>query len=581
MKQFSVLILLLLGLVSTATSQDHNTDEGHTQMWTMPEYDTVEIKEGIRIFKAGPDVLKLEGLSHLSVSSGGGSVTLPNKYVLIDVASHEDMSGFDSTRIRLHRDSVVLPFSAPFVIEGLQAGSYEFHVTNFKDGEPVFFKTNGKGVIKISLHEETAPPLFENDAIVLGLLFLLLVIVFYTSGHPRYQKFYKYVPALLLCYFLPALLNTFDIVDPHQSQLYHVASRYLLPASLVLLCMSIDLKAIMGLGRKALIMFFAATIGIVLGGPLAMWLVSMFDPSILMGDDPDATWRGLATVAGSWIGGGANQTAMKEIAETPSSLFSAMVIVDVFVANLLMSFLLFGTGYREKLNKFFKADNTSIRQLETKMSDYQASIAKIPTTRDIMLLLGIAFTIVGLSHMLADIMAPWIGGPVEAKLFEDPDHWYKYLVSFKSAFFWMIVFATLFGITLSFTRMKRYEGVGASKFGSIFLYVLVATIGMEMDIYELIQNWGVFKVLISIGLIWMLFHVLIIFLVGKLIKAPFFFIAVGSQANVGGAASAPVVASAFNPALAPVGVLLAVLGYAIGTVGAILCATMMQYVSHM
>jgi len=102
--------------------------------------------------------------------------------------------------------------------------------------------------------------------------------------------------------------------------------------------------------------------------------------------------------------------------------------------------------------------------------------------------------------------------------------------------------------------------------------VLVATIGMKMNILAIFENPGLFIV----GLIWMAFHALLLIAVAKGIKAPFFFMAVGSQANVGGAASAPIVASAFHPSLAPVGVLLAVLGYAIGTYGAWICGILMQ-----
>ena len=107
---------------------------------------------------------------------------------------------------------------------------------------------------------------------MLGLLALLLGLVFWTtnSRHPFWQRFYGVVPALLLCYFLPSLLNTFDVVDAEQSRLYYVSSRYLLPACLVLLTLSIDLPAIARLGRKALIMFFTGTLGILFGGPLAV-----------------------------------------------------------------------------------------------------------------------------------------------------------------------------------------------------------------------------------------------------------------------------------------------------------------------
>jgi len=122
------------------------------------------------------------------------------------------------------------------------------------------------------------------------------------------------------------------------------------------------------------------------------------------------------------------------------------------------------------------------------------------------------------------------------------------------------------------SKAKNYEGAGASKIGSIFIYMLVATIGMKMDLTMIFDNWG----LIVIGIVWMTIHAGLLILVAKLIKAPFFFLAVGSQANVGGAASAPIVASAFHPSLATVGVLLAVFGYAIGTIAAIGCTILLE-----
>ena len=181
-----------------------------------------------------------------------------------------------------------------------------------------------------------------NDAIVFGLLAVTLAGIFHAASLPRFKKFFTFVPSLLLCYFIPAAFNSLGIVDGEASSLYFVASRYLLPASLVLLCLSIDLKGIYNLGPKALIMFFAATFGIVIGGPIALYIVGQFTPEVFGGDTPGAMWRGLSTVAGSWIGGGANQAALKEISGTLDKQFSIMLIVDVFVANLWMPFLLYG-----------------------------------------------------------------------------------------------------------------------------------------------------------------------------------------------------------------------------------------------
>jgi len=416
--------------------------------------------------------------------------------------------------------------------------------------------------------EESA--FFTNNAVVFGILMLLLGAVFYTSSIKKgfWKKFYKVVPALLMCYLLPAILNSFGIIDSIVSdELYFVASRYLLPASLVLMTLSIDLKAISNLGPKALIMFFTGTAGIVIGGPLAILIISTFSPETVGGAGPDATWRGLATLAGSWIGGGANQAAMLEIFEYNPEKYGGMVFVDIVVANLWMAIILLGIGKTEKIDKWLKADSSAITALKNKVESYTNSISKTPSLADYMIMLALAMGAVGIAHFGADEIASFLTSNFE--VFNDKT---SALSSFTSTFFWMITIATFIGILLSFTKARKYEGAGASKIGSIFIYILVATIGMKMDLTMIFDNPG----LILIGLVWMAIHAGLLIFVAKLIKAPYFFLAVGSQANVGGAASAPVVAAEFHPSLATVGVLLAVLGYVVGTWSAYACAILMQ-----
>jgi|GEM_PF-213270 len=410
-------------------------------------------------------------------------------------------------------------------------------------------------------------PLVTNDAVIFGMLAMILGVVFWTSGSqiPSFTKFYKVVPMLLMCYFLPSLLTLAGIVDPESSQLYKVVSRYLLPASLVLLTISIDFGAILRLGPKALIMFLTGTVGVVLGGPLAVFITMAVAPDLIIHEGSDATWRGLSTVAGSWIGGGANQAAMKEVFLPSDALYSQMVAVDIIVAELWMFLLLLGVGRAKEIDQLTGADSSSIDQLQQKMETFAAKIARIPTTMDLMVMVGVAFGVTGLCHFAADIIGPWIGNsaPSLSKF------------SLDSQFFWLIVLSTTLGLLLSFTPMRNLEGAGASKVGTVFIFLLVATIGLNMDLHALVENPGIF----AVGGIWMAFHVLLLVIVGIAIKAPYFYLAVGSKANIGGAASAPVVAAAFHPSLAPVGVLLAVLGYALGTYGAYLCALAMQWVS--
>ena len=415
---------------------------------------------------------------------------------------------------------------------------------------------------------------FTNDAVVFGILMISLGFVFYTESikYGFWYKFYKVIPGLLMCYFIPAIFNSIGVISAEESQTYYIASRYLLPAALLLMTLSIDLKAIYNLGYKALIMFFTGTIGIIIGGPIAILILSAFYPELFGGAGPDAVWRGLSTLAGSWIGGGANQAAMLEIFQYNPQKYGAMVLVDIVVANIWMAMILFGIGKRDSINKWLKADTTAIENLKQKVSSFTKSSAKIPSLTDMMIVLSLAFGTVGISHFGAEQISDFLISNFDAIADKSSG-----LSSFGSKFFWMISIATFIGIGLSFTKIRNYEGAGASKIGSVFIYILVATIGMKMDLGSILDE----PKLMLIGLIWMAIHAILLIIVAKIIKAPYFFLAVGSQANVGGAASAPIVASAFHPSLATVGVLLAVFGYVVGTYGAMICTYIMEYASNL
>ncbi|MCM4154368.1 DUF819 domain-containing protein [Arenibacter sp. N53] len=415
-------------------------------------------------------------------------------------------------------------------------------------------------------------PIITNDTVVFGLLTLCLGFIFYTSSIKTgfWSKFYNIVPAVLMCYVLPSILASSGLISDEISNLYFMASRYLLPAALILMTLSIDLKAIANLGSKALIMFLTGSVGIIIGGPLAILLISIFSPETVGGNDFDAIWRGLATIAGSWIGGGANQAAMLEIYQYNPDKYGGMVLVDIVVANVWMAIILLGVGKTQKIDRWLKADTSAIEELRIKVSKFTEKITRVPTLKDYMMMLFFAFTGVGISHLFGDYISSYL-----TSTYESVSDNKSFLSFLGSSFFWMVVLATLVGIVLSFTKAKNYEGAGASKLGSVFIYILVATIGMKMDLGKVLENPG----LIAIGFVWITIHAVLLIIVAKMIKAPYFFLAVGSQANVGGAASAPVVAAEFHPSLTSVGVLLAVFGYVVGTGGAILCTILMEIAS--
>jgi len=411
-------------------------------------------------------------------------------------------------------------------------------------------------------------PLIQSDAVLFGIIAAILGLVFYTQQHKAlfWRKFYGVVPALLLCYFLPSLLNTFGLVDAEGSKLYYVASRYLLPAALVLLTLSVDLKGIIRLGPKAGIMFLTGTVGIMLGGPIAFMVVRAISPETFAGSQAEEIWKGMTTLAGSWIGGGANQAAMKEIYDVSDAAFAKMIAVDVIWANIWMGALLFMAQRSEKIDAKTGADVSAIERIKLKMETFQTQNARSVNLNDLMFILALAFLATGIGHAFANWISPIITNnyPALANL------------SLGKSFFWLVVIATTIGVILSFSKARGLEGGGASSVGSVFIYILVATIGLKMDVTKIFED----PIIFLIGGVWISIHAILLIVVGKIIKAPLFFLAVGSQANVGGAASAPVVASAFHPSLAPVGVLLAVFGYAIGTYGAWFTGVLLQMIAH-
>ena len=396
--------------------------------------------------------------------------------------------------------------------------------------------------------EAPGTALITNDIVVLGLIAATLGAVFWTSSLQAFRKFYAVVPALLLCYLIPGLFNTFGVIDGENSKLYNpVASRVLLPAALVLLTLSIDLKAVLRLGPKLVAMYATASISVVVGGILAFLLFQAVHPETVAGD----TWAGMTALAGSWTGGGANMLAMKEIFQVDATTFGQFAVVDVGVGYVWMAVLIFLAGRSAAIDARSGADTRAIDDLQERLAAFKAQHSRVASLTDLMVIIGLAFGTVGLAHFLAAPLSAWFGANVS---------WAR-TVSLHEPFVWVVLISTFVGLGLSFTRARTLEGAGASNVGTLLLYFLIASIGMQMDIVALFDRpW-----LYLLGLVWLAIHILLLWIVGRLLKVPFFYFAIGSQSNIGGPASAPVVASAFHPALAPVGALLGTLGYATGT----------------
>ena len=392
-------------------------------------------------------------------------------------------------------------------------------------------------------------PLIQSPMAVLSVLLAVLALLFLAERHPVGGRVFKVLPILVLVYFVPTLLSNTGII-PTKSDLYVFVSAYLLPASLVLQVLSMDLPAIARLGRSAVVLFLAGTAGIILGGPLAYLALGRFVPAEL----GEQAWKGLAALSGSWIGGSANFVAIGQSIGVREDVLSMMVVVDVGVSNMWTAMLLYFAGRERVMDERLGADRRAIDVVREQVERFHASVLRPASLTDLVwiLTIGLGSTVVctAISKQLPDIGTIITG------------------------FTWVVILVTTVGVALSFTPLRNLEGAGASRVGALFLYVLVMTIGAKADFRRLLDA----PALVAVGMVWMAIHASIMLLTRRLLRAPIFFLAVGSQANVGGAASASVVAAAFHPALAPVGVMLAVAGYVLGTYGGLVCAALLEQV---
>ena len=375
----------------------------------------------------------------------------------------------------------------------------------------------------------------------------ILALIFWLSGLPGLRRLFAVTPAVLYVYFLPTVGTSLG-VSPASSPAYDWMVRYLLPFSLMLLMVTVDLRAILRLGGKALAMMLAGSAGIIVGGPLALAVFGRWLP-------PDA-WKGMAALSGSWIGGSANLVAIKESIGTPDALLGPVIVVDTLVAYSWMAVLLVLSGYQERFDARVGADTAALDAVRRRLSAAEEGRRPV-TVPELASILALGFVGAAVCVLVGDRL-PKVGDPT--------------ILSHTT---WTVILVTALGLALSFTPLARLERVGASRIGYLALYLMLAAIGAQADLAAVLE----LPMLLVAGVLWVLVHITILLIAARLLRAPLFFVATGSMANIGGTVSAPVVASVFNPALAPVGVLMGVAGYILGIYGSLICAWFLALVA--
>lgn len=374
----------------------------------------------------------------------------------------------------------------------------------------------------------------------------VLALIFWLAGLPALKPVFKVLPVVLLAYFLPALLTSLG-VTPLSSPAYGWMVKYLLPTSLILLLLSVDLRAIWKLGGMALAMMLAGSVGVILGGPIALAIFGTWLP--------EDAWKGLAALSGSWIGGTANLVAIKESVGTPDALLGPIIVVDTVVGYGWMVILLFASAWQQRFDSWLGANTTSIEAASARL-DAVETLRRPSELRDFGVILGLGFAGAALC-IAAGSKLPTLGDP-----------------TIISGTTWTVLLATTLGLALSFTPVARLEEVGASRLGTLALYLLITAIGAQANLAAVVEA----PLFLAAGVVWIAVHVAVLLGAALLLRAPLVLVAVGSMANIGAVVSAPVVASVYHRSLAPVGVLLGVSGYIIGIYGGLVCAWLLARV---
>ena len=391
-------------------------------------------------------------------------------------------------------------------------------------------------------------PLVSTPMGIAALFCAILGLVFWLDSFEALEPVFKYLPPVIWAYFVPMLCTTFGIT-PAESAVYDWMSTYLLPFSLFLLMITVDLQAILRLGPMALFMLCAGTLGIVVGGPVAFALFQSFF------EDPVA-WKGFAALSGSWIGGTANMVAMKQSVGTPDSTLGPLLVVDVVAGYGWMGVLIFLSAYQDRFDNWMNADTSTMDALQEKMQNAEETRHPV-TLRDLAMMIGIALAATVGSQAVGGVL-PEIGTPT--------------IISTDT---WAILLVVTAGLLLSFTPLQKMEDAGASRVGYFALYLLLTSIGAKADLMAVLDV----PLYLLAGVVWIAIHIAFLMAAARMVRAPLFFVATGSMANVGGAASAPIVAGVYLPAMAPVGLLMGVAGYILGIYAALGCSWLLGLVA--
>ena len=385
--------------------------------------------------------------------------------------------------------------------------------------------------------------MIENGFTYLAILMMIGSLIVYTEKKSRH-KLFEYLPAIVIIYFAVMLFSTFGLWQKTDSvtATYKSVKSNLLPAMIFLMLLSAAMREIFKLGRKMLLTFFLASVSIAIGfiGTFTLFH-TYFEPG---------SWKAFAALSGSWMGGTGNMVAIQGALNLPDSAMGYTLLIDSIDYAIWVMILLALVPFAKRFNLWSKADTSVIDEVGERLALKEE--AKKPISfASLFLFLGAALFVSALSQYGASFLPT---------------------TSFLTTTTWIVIIATLAGILFAMTPLAKMSG--GSELAHIMLYLIVALIASRANFTELTEA----PLYILAGFVIITIHVSIMVVFAKLFKLDLFSLGVASLANIGGVASAPILASAYSKALIPIGVLMAMMGYIVGTFGGLMVGKVLEMI---
>lgn len=385
--------------------------------------------------------------------------------------------------------------------------------------------------------------MIENGFTYLAVLMMIGSAIVYTEKTSRH-KLFEFLPSIVMIYFLVMLFSTFGLWQKSESvtATYKTVKSNLLPSMIFLMLLSADMREIFKLGKKMLLTFFLASVSIAVGfiGTFTLFH-AYFEPD---------SWKAFAALCGSWMGGTANMVAIQGALDLPDAAMGYTLLIDSIDYAIWVMILLALVPFAKKFNMWSKADTSAIDEVGERLSLKEAEKRPIAFA-SLFFLLGAALLISALAQYGALFLPT---------------------TSFLTTTTWIVIIATLAGTLFAMTPFARISG--SLELANIMLYLIVALIASRASFTELTQA----PLYIIAGFFIITIHAGIMILFARLFKLDLFSLGVASLANIGGVASAPILASAYSKALIPIGVLMAMMGYIVGTFGGLMVGKVLKMI---